>query len=69
MSYIDRMKNEKQELEIKISKMDDFMHGNTSKLTVKERMLMVYQRWVMKEYIRVLEARIGFALTKEGVSK
>lgn len=69
VSYIDRMENEKEELEIKLAKMDDFMRGNANKLMVEERILMYHQRQVMKEYIRTLEDRIGFALTKEEVSK
>lgn len=69
VSYIDRMENEKEELEIKLAKMDDFMRGNANNLAVEERILMYHQRQVMKEYIRTLEDRIGFALTKEEVSK
>lgn len=69
VSYIDRMENEKEELEIKLAKMDNFMRGNANKLMVEERILMYHQRQVMKEYIRALEDRIGFALTKEEISK
>lgn len=69
VSYIDRMEEEKEELEVKMAKMDRFMRGNANKLMVEERILMYHQRQVMKEYIRVLEDRIKFALTKEEVSK
>lgn len=64
MNYIERMKEGKEELEVKLAKMDVFMSKYASTLTVEERILMYHQRQVMKEYIRVLEDRIKFAESK-----
>lgn len=69
LSYIDRMEEEKNELEVKIAKMDVFMSQNANNLAVEERILMYHQRQTMQEYIRTLNDRIGYALTKEEISK
>ena len=55
---------EKEELEVKLAKMDVFMSKYASTLAVEERILMYHQRQVMKEYIKVLEDRIKFAESK-----
>lgn len=65
ISYIVRMKEEKEELENKIIKMDTFMGKNANKIVVEERMLIYHQRRVMAEYIKVLIDRIKFAESKK----
>lgn len=69
LSYIDRMKEEKEELEIKFGKLDIFITNNKDDLSKEELMLMYHQKQVMNEYVKVLEDRILFSEFKEEVRK
>lgn len=67
VSYIFRMKNEKKELEFKLNKLQNFLKENSGILMSCEKELMLGQEEIMKEYIGILEQRIGLSLTKEEV--
>lgn len=69
LSYIDRMKEEKEELEIKFGKLDIFITNNKDDLSKEELMLMYHQKQVINEYVKVLEDRILFSEFKEEVRK
>lgn len=69
INYIFRMKKEKQELEGKLSKIQYFLTENSKLLISEEQELMLKQEKVMKEYISILEQRIGLSLTKEEVQR
>lgn len=69
VNYIERMEEEKEELDLKYAKLDVFIERNKDNLLKEELMLMYHQKRIINEYIKVLDDRILFAKTKEEVSK
>lgn len=67
-AYIERMKNERQELADKQEKLMIFLRTHFGQLDKTEWYLMSSQSSVMSRYIRVLDARITHAELKENQS-
>lgn len=63
--YIERMKNERQELADKQEKLMNFLRTHFGQLDKTEWYLMSSQASVMRKYIQVLDARITHAELKE----
>lgn len=59
--YIDRLKNEKEELDLKIKNLQQFIEANTifSTLLVSEKIDMQKQLDVMREYSNILQRRLN----------
>lgn len=66
--YIERMKNEGQELVEKYDKLNTFRCRHCTQLDITENYLMRQQLKVMDEYFQILEARIDHATLKEKVN-
>lgn len=66
--YIERMKDESQELVEKWDKLNAFQCRHCTQLDDTENYLMREQLKVMDEYIHILEARIAHANVKERVN-
>lgn len=66
--YIERMKNEGQELVEKYDKLNTFRCRHCTQLDITENYLMRQQLKVMDEYFQILEARIAHATLKEKVN-
>lgn len=64
-AYIERMKNERQELADKQEKLMNFLRTHFGQLDKTEWYLMSSQASVMRKYINVLDARITHAELKE----
>ena len=64
-AYIERMKNERQELADKQEKLINFLRTHFGQLDKTEWYLMSSQASVMRKYINVLDARITHAELKE----
>ncbi len=64
-AYIERMKNERQELADKQEKLMNFLRTHFGQLDKTEWYLMSSQASVMRKYIQVLDARITHAELKE----
>lgn len=64
-AYIERMKNERQELAGKQEKLMNFLRTHFGQLDKTEWYLMSSQASVMRKYINVLDARITHAELKE----
>lgn len=64
-NYIERMKNEGQELVEKYDKLNTFRCRHCTQLDITENYLMRQQLKVMDEYFQILEARITHAIVKE----
>lgn len=64
-AYIERMKNERQELADKQEKLMNFLRTHFGQLDKTEWYLMSSQASVMRKYINVLDARIAHAELKE----
>lgn len=59
-TFIERMKNEKEELDIKMEKLADFLEkDNTEKLTEQEIELLIAQHNAMQVYSFILKQRIA----------
>lgn len=59
-TFIERMKNEKEELDMKIEKLADFLEkDNTEKLTEQEIELLIAQHNEMQVYSYILKQRIA----------
>lgn len=67
-AYIERMKNERQELADKQEKLMIFLRTHYGQIDKTEWYLMSSQSSVMSRYIRVLDARITHAELKENQS-
>ena len=67
-NYIERMKNEGQELVEKYDKLNTFRCRHCTQLDITENYLMRQQLKVMDEYFQILEARITHAIVKEKVN-
>ena len=65
ISYIGRLKQEKEEIELKATKLYMFITNHADMLSDWEKMLMYHQKMVMEEYTRVLQERIELAKIKE----
>lgn len=63
--YIERMKNERDELSEKLEKLNRFRCQNFHMLDKTEWYLMKNQQNVMQEYVDILNARIAHAVLKE----
>lgn len=63
--YIERMKDEGQELVEKLDKLSAFRYRHCAQLDETELYLMKEQIKVIDKYIRILNARIAHAITKE----
>lgn len=63
--YIERMKNERDELSEKLKKLNRFRCQNFHMLDKTEWHLMKSQQNVMQEYVDILNARIAHAILKE----
>nr|DAP99295.1 MAG TPA: hypothetical protein [Caudoviricetes sp.] len=63
--YIERMKDEGQELVEKYDKLNTFRCRHCTQLDITENYLMRQQLKVMDEYFQILEARIAHATLKE----
>lgn len=61
-NYIERMKDDSQELTEKRDKLYAFLFYYGSQLDSTERYLMKEQEKIMNDYIRVLDARIAHAI-------
>lgn len=59
--YIERMKNERDELSEKLEKLNRFRCQNSHMLDKTEWYLMKNQQNVMQEYVDILNARIAHA--------
>lgn len=66
--YIERMKDEGQELVEKYDKLNTFRCRHCTQLDITENYLMRQQLKVMDEYFQILEARIDHATLKEKVN-
>lgn len=64
-AYIERMKNERQELADKQEKLMNFLRIHYEQLDKTERYWMCSQTSAMRNYIQVLDARITHAELKE----
>ena len=64
-AYIERMKNERQELADKQEKLMNFLRTHFGQLDKTEWYLMSSQASVMRKYINVLDARITHAELRE----
>lgn len=64
-AYIERMKNERQELADKQEKLMNFLRTHFGQLDKTEWYLMSSQASVMRKYINALDARITHAELKE----
>ena len=64
-AYIERMKNERQELADKQEKLMNFLRTHFGQLDKTEWYLMSSQASVMRKYINVLDARLTHAELKE----
>lgn len=64
-AYIERMKNERQELADKQEKLMNFLRTHFGQLDKTEWYLMSSQASVMRKYINVLDARITHDELKE----
>lgn len=62
--YIERMKNERDELSEKLEKLNRFRRQNFHMLDKTEWYLMKSQQNVMQEYVDILNARIAHAVLK-----
>ena len=60
--YIERMKNERDELSEKLEKLNRFRCQNSHMLDKTEWYLMKNQQNVMQEYVDILNARIAHAV-------
>lgn len=65
ISYIDRLEQEKNDIEVKATKLDMFMSRRRDMLSDWEKILMYHQKKVMDEYVSVLRERIELAKIKE----
>ena len=63
--YIERMKNERNELSEKLEKLNRFRCQNFHMLDETEWDLMKSQQNAMQEYVDILNARIAHAVLKE----
>lgn len=63
--YIERMKDEGEELAMKMSKLHDFLNQNRRDLDETEKYLMREQLESMGKYFCILDARIDHAKLKE----
>ena len=63
--YIERMKNERDELSEKLEKLNRFRCQNSHMLDKTEWYLMKNQQNVMQEYVDILNARTAHAMLKE----
>lgn len=63
--YIERMKDEGEELAMKMSKLYDFLNQNHRDLDETEKYLMREQLEAMDKYLCILDARIAHAVLKE----
>ena len=63
--YIERMKDEGQQLVEKYDKLNRFRCQHCTQLDITENYLMRQQLKVMDEYFQILEARIDHAIVKE----
>ena len=64
-NYIERMKDESNELVEKYDKLNTFRCRHCTQLDITENYLMRQQLKVMDEYFQILEARITHAIVKE----
>ena len=64
-AYIERMKNERQELADEQEKLMNFLRTHFGQLDKTEWYLMSSRASVMRKYINVLDARITHAELKE----
>lgn len=64
-NYIERMRDERSELFEKLDKLTSYRFRNCKNIDETEAYLMDKQYNLMSEYIRVLDARIAHAITKE----
>ena len=64
-NYIERMKNERDELSEKLEKLNRFRCQNSHMLDKTEWYLMKNQQNVMQEYVDILNARTAHAMLKE----
>lgn len=63
--YINRMMNERNELYLKLGKLETFISKNYGSLDNAERVLMHKQNQLMRDYMYILDARISHAIVKE----
>lgn len=64
-AYIERMKDERYELVIKINKLHEFLCQNLRELDETEEYLMREQLESMGKYLCILDARTDHAVLKE----
>lgn len=67
--YIERMKDESQELIEKWDKLNAFRCQHCTQLDITENYLMREQLKILDEYIQILEARIDHAALKEKIQE
>ena len=65
-TYIDRLYQERSELRDRISKLEDFLLGDTSPVSAVQLTIMDIQRSAMKTYYDCLESRIDWIERAQG---
>lgn len=64
-NYIERMKDERYGLAVKVNKLTDYLFDSSKILDDTEKLLMRKQCEAMTDYLDILEARIAHATLKE----
>lgn len=63
--YINRMMDERNELSLKLGKLETFISKHYGSLDNAEKVLMHKQNQLMRDYMHILDARIAHAILKE----